>query len=403
MRLIPRPWLPLLGVVVMAFNLRGALAVTPPLLGVLERDIGLTPAQASLLGALSPLAFAVAGFIGLGVMRRFGLERSAWLAMSLGALGQLGRIAVQNSPAFLAFTALCLIALGIGNVVMPPLVKRYFPEQVGMVTGFYAVVMQMGVATAAQSAVPLSARGGWELSLGVWVVLGVAAALPWLLISRRIRIRESPDLGPPAAMGGHIPLRLVARSPLAWGLALLLGIQSLIAYAVIAWLPTIYRDAGMPESIGGTALAVFGLFQIPLSLIAPIIVNRIPRPFLLMVGFAIIYVLAFLGLALAPDSQPFLWAALLGLGSGPFPLALALIGLRAETAAGAASLSSFAQGLGYVVAIAGPLATGFLRAQSGGWQVPLAFLGALLIPLLIGGWMVARPRTMESEIGIAPH
>lgn len=393
MRMGLRPRWPLVAVLLAAFNLRVAVSVTSPLLTTLETHLGLSREQASLLGSLSPLAFGVAGLGGLAAVRTLGLERCAVVALALAAAGQVGRAAFGSPLLFLAFSALALVGMGLGNVVVPPLVKRYFPHNLTLVTGLYVVMLQLGTAVAAQGAVPVAERFGWRVSLAVWGVVAAVAAAAWAVVPHR-----SPGRSGSAGPAQRLPLALVARSPLVRGLTLLFGCQSLGAYTIFAWLPSVYHDAGLAESVGGSAVAVYAVFQIPMSLFAPVILGRWDRPFRLTAIFMAANLVAYLGLGSAPDRAPLLWAALLGIGSGAFPVALALIGMRTSTAAGAASLSSFAQGIGYFIAVLGPLVTGLLRSASGGWGAPLVFLALVAVPVLIGAALVSRPQTLETEV-----
>lgn len=388
-------WALALAIVVLAFNLRSTIVVVPPLLDRLGPDLGLSTFGASVLGTLPPAVFAVAGLTGAAVIAKLGMERAAWAAMAAAAVGQGWRAVAESPTAFILASALAIAGLGLGNVVVPPLVKKYFPNRLGLITGAYVVVLQLGTAIPAQLAVLTADWAGWRVSVGMWAIAAVVGLLPWLGIDGLARRRRAAEVLPTRGL----PLRTVATSSVAWSLVVVFGVQSLTAYVLIAWLPTILTDSGLPASVGGSALATFALFQIPMSLAAPVLLARLRQPFWLFVAFAAAYLAAFIGLATTPQSAPLLWAALLGLGSGPFPVSLALLTLRSESPAGAASLSAFVQGIGYIAAATGPLLTGWLRQVTGSWHASLVLLMVLLVPALIGAWVASRPRTLEADLG----
>jgi CP family cyanate transporter-like MFS transporter len=179
---------------------------------------------------------------------------------------------------------------------------------------------------------------------------------------------------------------------------LLFGANSLVSYAFFAWLPTRLTEAGMAPTTAGLMLAVFGGMGVPAALVVPQLAARTGRTALLATQFAVCFAIGVLGILLAPLHLSLLWVVIGGWGSGGFSLALTLIGLRSRTPAGAARLSGFAQGLGYLMAGFGPIVTGVLRQESGGWTAPFAVLLAVLVLMIVGGIM-ANPRTnIEDEL-----
>src|SRR5690606_9225802 len=172
----------LAGIVLAAFNLRTAVTSLTPLLDVLGREFGFGPAFAGLLGMVPTAAFAAAGVGTPRLAHRLGLERTAALSMGLASAGLLWRALGDSSAALLAASAVALAGMGIGNVILPPLVKRYFPERVGTLSSLYITVLQVGTILPALLAVPVATAAGWRASLGLWTLLALAALLPWLLV-----------------------------------------------------------------------------------------------------------------------------------------------------------------------------------------------------------------------------
>ena len=179
---------------------------------------------------------------------------------------------------------------------------------------------------------------------------------------------------------------------------LLFGANSLTSYAMFAWLPTRLVEAGMAPATAGVMLAVFGGMGVPAALVVPHLAARTGRIALLATQFAACFAIGELGLLLAPLHLTLLWVVIAGWGSGGFSLALTLIGLRSRTPAGAARLSGFAQGLGYLMAGCGPIIAGVLRQETGGWTVPFAVLIGILVLMVVGGVLANRRLTVEDEL-----
>jgi MFS transporter, CP family, cyanate transporter len=181
------------------------------------------------------------------------------------------------------------------------------------------------------------------------------------------------------------------RNPKAWALAGFFGMQSLAAYVAFGWLPTIYQDAGIPPGTAGLLLALVIVLGAPISVVLPELAAKRAdqRPF--VVGLTATAAVAYVGLLLAPAQAPWVWATLLGIGMGTFPLALLLIGLRAASSEGTARLSGMTQGAGYLIAAGGPFAIGALHDATGEWTIPLLVLLGLLVPQLACGWVIGKP------------
>jgi MFS transporter, CP family, cyanate transporter len=394
-------WLVVLGVGLLALNLRPAATAVSPVLGRVSADIGLGGTAAGLLGTAPTLAFALFGALTPLVVRRVGLERTAWLAMVLAAAGQLLRAAAPGTVTFLVLSFLALGGMGMGNVVLPPLVKRWFPDRVAAMTAAYVLLLALGTSLAPLAAVPVADGLGWRASVATWGLLALVAAVPWVVAGRRdTRRRRSvqrhPARGRPAPTDRY-GAREMLRSPVAWGLATFLGMTSLNTYAMFAWLPSLLIDAGLPEQHAGLHLALFAAVGMPTSLLVPWAASRMRNPFPLVLGFLAAYLAGYTGLLLVPATATAVWVVLAGLGPAAFPLALTLVALRSRTTAGAVALSGFAQGVGYLVAGAGPLLVGALREATGGWGASFAVLFATLAVQVAGGAVACRPRCVEDD------
>lgn len=378
-------------IAVSAFTLRLAVTAFTPLAERIGADVGYSTTVVGVFGMIPTVMFAAAGVLTPILVRRLGLERTALVAMLAAAVGQAVRALVPATWELLVFSALALAGMGIGNVVVPPLVKRYFSDRLATLSAVYITMVQLGTVVPALIAVPVADADGWRVSLGVWALLPLVAAVPWLWVLRDRRGRDVIDrTAMPERADGK-----AWKSPVAWGMAGMFGMTSLTTYAMFTWLPKIFTDAGASAAFGGTMVAVFSFIGLGAALAAPSVTARVRNPFPIVIGCAVCYFVAFAGLLWAPMSAPVLWVLLLGLGPSTFPMSLTLINLRSRTQAGSAALSGFGQGVGYSAACVGPLLFGVLHTVTGGWTVPFALLAAAVLVMLAGAWQACKPRMLE--------
>lgn len=382
----------LVAIALSALNLRTAVTSLTPLLDRLGDTFHFGPTMTGVFGIVPTAAFALFGVATPTIAHRIGLERTALLAMLLAATGLLGRAFAGNTWQLLLTSAIALSGMGIGNVVLPPLVKRYFADRIGGISAMYITMLQMGTILPALAAVPVADTLGWRVSLGAWSLVAVAAALPWAITLYQQRGNRSAEATEFSAASGQ-----VWRSPVAWGMALMFGMTSLVVYSMFTWLPKLLTDAGGSALLGGTMVGVYSSLGLLSSFVMPIVAVRMRNPFPVVLACCVLHVIAFVGLLLAPMTLTLLWIALLGLGPSTFPLALTLINQRTRTPSGSAALSGFTQGLGYALSCTGPLLFGVLHDVTGGWLWPFAFLTGALVILAFGGYLACKPRMLEDS------
>lgn len=388
----------LAAIIMSALTLRVAVTAFTPLAARIGDDIGYSTAVVGVFGMLPTAMFALGGILTPIFSRRLGLEMTVLVAMLMTGLGSILRSLVPDTWQLLVFSALALSGMGIGNVVIPPLVKRYFSDRLAVLSAVYIVMVQLGTVLPALITVPIADAHGWRISLGMWAALAFAAALPWVGVLRvrrnhaRVDVTEMPSDAVEST-------GKVWRSPLAWGMAFMFGMTSLITYSLFTWMPTIFGDAGASASFGGSMVGIFALVGLVAALSAPIVVGRIANPFPVVIGCAVFFFIGFAGLLWAPMSAPLVWVIALGLGPSTFPMALTLINLRTRTGAGSAALSGFTQGVGYAVACTGPLLFGALHTMTGGWLAPFGFLVVAVFVLLTGAWLACKPQMLEDTWG----
>ena len=379
------------GIMVLAVNLRVSIASLPPVFPELAGALHLSTAAVALLAAAPVLCFGLFSGLAAPLSRKYGEERVLLAALLLLAGGLLLRAAV---PAVMLFpgTVLAGGAIALMNVLLPSLVKRRRPEQAGLLIGAYLLMLGAGSVVASLIAVPVfKAAGngpGWPvgLTLGLWALPAAAAALLWL---PQVRYHTPPERA--ARRGGTG----VHRHALAWQVAAFMGLQSLIYYATLSWLPTLFRDRGVSAATAGGLLALMNLGNAVTALLAPTFAHRVrdQRPFVTMAG--LVCAVGLIGSLFAPTASAAAWTLLLGLGQGAaLGLAIFFTMARAPDPVVSASLSGFAQGIGYLIAAAGPLAVGFLHTATGGWTVPVLALLAVAALQLWAGLLAGRARTL---------
>jgi CP family cyanate transporter-like MFS transporter len=384
------------GIVLSALNLRPAITSLGALLEEVRDGLGMSGSVAGLLTSVPPLCFAVFGVTAPRLARRFGPGAVVCAGMAAITAGLLIRPYTGSTAGFLAASALALMGIAVSNVLMPVIVKRWFPDRVGSMTGLYSMALALGTSAAAAVTVPMTEAlgGSWQSGLAVWAGLAAAAVLPWLPLVRE-RGATSAAQGP--ARGGTPTGLRVTRSRTAWALAVFFGLQATAAYITMGWMPQIYRDAGVAASTAGLLLAVTMVMGVPLAFVIPRVATRLPHQGPIALALGVCGLAGYAGLYVAPAGGAWAWALLIGVSNCAFPLALTMVGMRARTGAGVAQLSAFAQSTGYLISIPGPLLVGVLYQHSGGWGLPLALMAALMVPQMAVGVLAGRDRTVEDE------
>ena len=374
-------------------NLRTAITSLPPLFPDLQTQLHLSTATLSLLAATPVICFGVVSAFTAWLNRRYGEEMILLVALVLLTAGLLLR---GVAPGVMLFpgTVLAASAIAVLNVLLSSMAKRRWPERAGLLIGIYLTTLSAGAILSSLLSVPLyDSSGSVQLALGVWAVPAALAVLLWL---PQLRYR-TVGLAPAAAVAPGRAGVKVYRYALTWQVTAFMALQSLLYYAVLSWLPTIFQDRGDSAVTAGNLLALMGVGNLTTSLLVPVLAHRRPSQRGLVVPSLIGTAAGLAGCLWAPlGSAPF-WVLVLGVSQGScLGLAIFFMLARAPDAGVAASLSAFAQSVGYLVASAGPLMVGLLHSATGSWNLPVVLLLVLCAAELATGLLAGRPLQLPS-------
>jgi len=412
--------LAVLGILLCAFSLRSAVASLSPVVDLIGQDFEVSSAVLGVIGTLPPACFAVFGILTPLLERMLGIERLTVIALTAITAGLIGRGFAADSIGLLIGTAVIFAGVGMANILLPPLVKKYFADRIGVMMTVYTATMAFSTFVPPLVAVPVADALGWRFSLGMWAAFALAGVIPWLVMLFRpaapspaeapqssSRVRETASDAPVFTATGPIATaptnrRLfarLARIPLVWALALTFATSSTMAYVSFAWLPSIMIDtAGVDAATAGFMLSLWAFIGFPAGLLVPVLVVRFQATRPLFIVGVVGALVGLLGLLLFPRPELlWLWMTLFGLIGLAFPLALVLISIRTRTPESAVLLSSFVQSAGYVLAAIFPLLVGVLHDATGGWTIPIIAVAAVLVLTFPAGIIAGRRVTVEDE------
>lgn len=415
------PVLLIVGILCIAANLRAPLTSVGPLVGFIRDSLHLSGTVAGMITTLPLFAFALFSPLVPGMARKFGAEAVLLCAAGLLTAGIVLRSWLGDVGLFLGTAALGL-SISAGNVLLPSLIKRNFPQNFGIMIGVYSISMNGFAAVASGISIPLaSAAGlGWTGSLQVWALLGAASFVLWIpqisgSLRRASALKDKSAAGgssetlPAAQPPQRTPLLQAApqkpsrqraprkrinlwKSALAWEVTIYMGLQSMVFYCMVAWLPAILVEGGASADQAGWMLSLMQMTLLPATFIISIVAGRkANQQKLVLVGSACAIV-GLAGILLMRDSGAvFIWIAVLGVGGGcTFGLAMLFFVMRTNTADETAALSGMAQSGGYLLAALGPILFGYLHDVTNDWTISLVALIGMAVICLISGLGASR-------------
>ena len=388
----------LLGISLVALNARIMVAVISPIISLIDQDLPLSHTHEEIIGLAAPLCFAFFGAISPALGRKYGLEVMMIVALTISALGEVLRAGATTPAHFIVWTIPALAGAGIGNVLAPPLIKKYFPDRVAVVTSVYTFFACVSTALPPLFILNIALSAGWRFSVGIWAVIGVVGLVPWVIVTWRVvASKQRARAGTSISQDSRPPKLAISlwTNPVAWGITAVFAVNSLLGYTMFAWLPHVLTDAGISTRHAAMYLAVFTAGSLPGALITPILVTRVKRTWILPIVFFSAYAISFTALAIRPGFATLAWILLSRVGDCFFPYVLTMINLRTRTTRGSIAMSGFVQSVGYTIATLGPWGFGFLHTISGNWHVPMFVLVAFLPVQFIGGLVAARAKLVN--------
>ncbi|TFI47249.1 MFS transporter [Diaphorobacter sp. DS2] len=369
------------GIIFVAFNLRPAITSVGPLIGAIRDETGISNSAAGLLTTLPLVAFALLSPFVPRIAQKLGSEWSILLGLTILGAGIAARSLGMLPPLYIG-TVLIGLGVGLCNVLLPGMVKEKFPQKVGLLTGIYTFSMGICAGLAPGFSIPLAENLGlgWRVSLGVWTILILIAIIVWL---PQIRERKKKSAAPKISS----PKGSIWSSPIAWQVTLFMGLQSMVYFSATTWLPEILHSQGREIAAAGWMVTVLQFSGLPVNFIIPVLADRLPNQKGIALGIGLFTFAGLMGLLMNVNVIiSNISIVLLGIGLGAaISHSLTLIGLRAENAKQAASLSGMAQSVGYLLAAAGPILIGSLYDLFHSWTVPLMFLMIITAIFTISG------------------
>ncbi|KQO06300.1 MFS transporter [Agreia sp. Leaf244] len=383
------PWFLLAGVVLFALNLRGPIVAIAPVIGQIRDDLHLSAATAGLLTSLPVLCFALATPVAAALIGRAGPERAVLISLAGILVGTLIRAQGGFAVAVIG-TVVIGVAITIGNVVVPVVVRRDFPPaRVGIVTGVYTATLNVGAMLTSLGTAPLADWLGWRAAITAWAVLIVVAIIVW---GQAAGWRRSilGDRGPALdVLDAPTPHSASWRSLTAWLLMLAFGGQAFSYYGITTWLPTILHDLqGLDARSAGASSAVFQILAVVGALGVPLLAGRW-RPGSVVALVGVLWLAMPVGLLVNPSLWP-LWSVLGGAAQGGgITIVFIIIVRMSRSDDQARGMSAFVQGGGYLLAATGPTIVGAVHEVSDGWSAPLLVVAGSVLALIAFGLIAA--------------
>jgi len=370
----PAVWL-MLGIVLVALNLRPSMAAVGPLLSAIRGDIPLSFSLASLLTMLPVMAMGLAMFFGIGISQRLGERRTVLLSLLIIGLATLSRLFLDSAAQLIVSAVLAGIGIALIQALMPALIKSRFPDNVALCMGLYVTSIMGGAALAASFAPRVMLEtGSWRAGLAIWAVLALLALLFWL--SQR-------DDAPPVAASA-VRKEVFFTHSRAWLLAIFFGLGTASYTCVLAWLAPYYVENGWSELNAGLLLGFLTAMEVISGLVVPAIANRSRDRRLVLGALLVLIIAGFCGLILSPQHLSLLWPCLLGLGiGGLFPMSLIVSLDHLDNPQRAGGLTAFVQGIGYLIAGLSPLLAGVIRDRLGSFEWAWWSLTAVMVVMLL--------------------
>ncbi len=370
-------------------SLRAPITSVGIALPSIKETLNLSNTSVSLITIIPLLSFAVISLFAAKISHKFGLERTVFGALILICIGIALRAITGVSWLYVG-TILIGVGIAFGNVLTPGIIKMNFPLRIGIMTGYYTVVMNIFGSASSYVTAPLVKHFNYNIAISL---IGIVTFIGIIIWSFQLNKHETVNSSQTTTNIN------VWKSPLSWQITLLMGGQSMIFYSLINWLPEFLLSHGTPINEAGIYLSILQLAIIPLTFVTPIFAEKMKNQVLITFVTGLLFVLGILTLMLQPN-----WASLgiilIGIASGlAFGLVNTFFGLRTENGLTAAKLSGMSQSVGYLFAAIGPLLFGILHDATNSWNTSFGILLVTSIIIMIIGSRAGRNITIEQTLG----
>lgn len=377
-------------IIFFASTLRTPLTGVGPIISFIRDSLGISNVLAGFLTTIPLLAFAIVSPFVPRISRKFGMEWTLFYSIILLTIGIILR-SIGSTSLLIIGTILIGVAISFGNVLFPSFFKMKFPFHIGLLTGIYTVSMNISAAVALGISNPIASNSSfdWQGALAIPIILTLITLITWIPLLRG----EKVNLNNISKNNTTKNETKLWKSPLAWAIAVSMGLQSLIFYCSAAWLPEILISQGFSADKAGWMTSVMQMSQIPMTFLIPIIAEKLRTQRPIVILFTSFYIFGFTGVFFELTDFTVLWMILIGLGGGAsFGTVVMLFTLRTKTAYAAAQISGFAQSVGYLLAAAGPVLFGYLHDTANSWHVPNGLFIIVAIILCFSAYFSAKDR-----------
>ncbi|MBO1207492.1 CynX/NimT family MFS transporter [Mammaliicoccus sciuri] len=376
-----------IGILLIGASLRAPITSVGIALPSIKDTLNLSNTSVSLITIIPLLSFAVISLFAAKISHKFGLERTVFGALILICVGIALRVITGVSWLYVG-TILIGVGIAFGNVLTPGIIKMNFPLRIGIMTGYYTVVMNIFGSVSSYVTAPLVKHFNYNIAISLIGIVTFIGIITWSFqLNKHDTVNSSQTTT-------NIN---VWKSPLSWQITLLMGGQSMIFYSLINWLPEFLLSHGTPINEAGIYLSILQLAIIPLTFVTPIFAEKMKNQVLITFVTGLLFVL---GILMLQPNWAFLGIILIGVASGlAFGLVNTFFGLRTENGLTAAKLSGMSQSVGYLFAAIGPLLFGILHDATNSWNMSFGILLVTSIIIMIIGSRAGRNITIEQTLG----
>ena len=339
-------------IVLIACNLRLAIIILTPLIDKIGETFKLSTVQLGILTTIPLLCFGFISILISLLIKKIGTRRTIIIGLFLLMLANFFRIYTESL--IFVGTLFVGVAITILNVTLPALVVDYAEEKSAFLNGLYIATSNLISALAGGVIVPLSNLVGWENAI--------------LLPKKEIELDNKVEI---------LEKEKVWQRHAIWLLAIFMGLQSLVFYTLVAWLPSVLVNHGISPVTAGWMFAAFQMIGFPFSYVVPKLASRLKSARLTMLLLLVGYILGVGMLIVIKDN---LWLLLLaclinGITTGTsFALSLYLITVFSSSREEVGQVSGFIQSIGYLLASSGPVIFGILKDTFNNWNTTLLCL-----------------------------